>query len=389
MGETREKLISTSDYGNRLKSIDALRGFVMVIMLVDHVRETFYLHRQVSDPVDVFTTSPELFYTRLTSAICAPVFIWLTGLSAWLYSQRHSKFETSKFLVKRGAFLVLLELTLIVFLWAGKYPPDLFFLQVIWCIGLCMIALAGLIFLPTKLLLTIGIIIVAGHNALDGFSLNEQSPFYLIWAVLYQREVFEFNSFMFRTSYPVLPWVGVIALGFVAGPWFRDGASSIERQSRMFTFGVVGLLLFVFIRLLNFYGDCPWINTNEFPTTLMSFLSLTKYPPSLLFNLSMLSLGMIFLALFEKFGRTKFALVMSQFGAAPMFFYALHLAVLKLLYVIAFLIYGPSDGVYLAFPSVRYIWITFLILVFLLYFPTRWFANYKQANKHISWLKYF
>ena len=272
MSETREKLISIPDHGNRLKSIDALRGFVMVIMLVDHVRETFYLHRQVSDPVDVFTTSPELFYTRLTSAICAPVFIWLTGLSAWLYSQRHSKFETSKFLVKRGAFLVLLELTLIVFLWAGKYPPDLFFLQVIWCIGLCMIALAGLIFLPTKLLLTIGIIIVAGHNALDGFSLNEQSPFYLIWAVLYQREVFEFNSFMFRTSYPVLPWIGVIALGFAAGPWFRDGASSIERQSRMFTFGVVGLLLFVLIRLLNFYGDSPWINTNEYPTTLMSFL---------------------------------------------------------------------------------------------------------------------
>ncbi|GIS50677.1 MAG: hypothetical protein Ct9H90mP25_1110 [Gammaproteobacteria bacterium] len=104
MSETREKLISIPDHGNRLKSIDALRGFVMVIMLVDHVRETFYLHRQVSDPVDVFTTSPELFYTRLTSAICAPVFIWLTGLSAWLYSQRHSKFETSKFLVKRGDF---------------------------------------------------------------------------------------------------------------------------------------------------------------------------------------------------------------------------------------------------------------------------------------------
>ena len=166
MSETREKLISIPDHGNRLKSIDALRGFVMVIMLVDHVRETFYLHRQVSDPVDVFTTSPELFYTRLTSAICAPVFIWLTGLSAWLYSQRHSKFETSKFLVKRGAFLVLLELTLIVFLWAGKYPPDLFFLQVIWCIGLCMIALAGLIFLPTKLLLTIGIIIAVSYTHL-------------------------------------------------------------------------------------------------------------------------------------------------------------------------------------------------------------------------------
>ena len=113
--------IQTSVLSERLGSIDALRGFVMILMLVDHMRETFYLHAQVSDPVDVLTTSPELFYTRLTSAICAPVFIWLTGLSAWLYSQKHSKTETSKFLLKRGIFLVFLELTLIVFLWAGKY----------------------------------------------------------------------------------------------------------------------------------------------------------------------------------------------------------------------------------------------------------------------------
>ena len=286
-------LTSSSVSANRFQSIDALRGFVMVIMLVDHIRETFYLHQQVADPVDALTTSPELFYTRLTSAICAPVFIWLTGLSAWLYSQKHSKVETSKFLLKRGVFLVLLELTLIVFLWAGKYPPDMFFLQVIWCIGLCMIALAGLVFLPTKLLLLLGIVIVAGYNVLDGFRLNEESPFYLVWAVLYQREVIDFNSFLVRTSYPILPWIGVIALGFVAGPWFRDEVSSSERQKKLRIFGAVGLFLFVFIRFLNFYGDSPWINTNVLSTTLMSFLSLTKYPPSLLFNLSMLSLSLI------------------------------------------------------------------------------------------------
>jgi hypothetical protein len=121
----------------------------------------------------------------------------------------------------------------------------------------------------------------------------------------------------------------------------------------------------------------------------MSFLSLTKYPPSFMFNLSMLSLGLLFLALFEKNKNSKFTLIMSHFGAAPMFFYALHLAVLKLLYVAAFSVYGPSDGVYLAFPSVRYLWFTFTILAFILYFPTRWFAEYKQANKHIRWLKYF
>ena len=149
MTQTNGTSTPVASMTDRLQSIDALRGFVMVLMLVDHIRETFYLHRQVADPMDALATSPELFYTRLTSAICAPVFIWLTGLSAWLYSQKHSASETSRFLLKRGAFLVLLELTLIVFLWAGKYPPDMFFLQVIWCIGLCMIALAGLIYLTS------------------------------------------------------------------------------------------------------------------------------------------------------------------------------------------------------------------------------------------------
>ena len=110
----------------------------MILMLLDHVRETFYLHLQVSDPVNVFETSPELFYTRFVTFICAPVFIYLTGLSSWLFLKKNSRDETSKFLLKRGLFLVLMEITVINFLWGGQYPPDMFFLQVIWCIGICM-----------------------------------------------------------------------------------------------------------------------------------------------------------------------------------------------------------------------------------------------------------
>ena len=203
---------------NRLISIDALRGFVMVIMLIDHIRETFYLHLQVSDPVDVFVTSPELFYTRFITSICAPVFIWLTGLSAWLYMQKHSKSETSTFLFKRGLFLVFLEITLIVFLWSGKYPPDMFFLQVIWCIGLCMIALSVLIYLQNWMISLIVLTIVCLHNLIGDFKLEPESVFYVLWAILYQREVIEIGGIVLRTSYPVLPWVGVIALGFVSGP---------------------------------------------------------------------------------------------------------------------------------------------------------------------------
>ena len=381
--------IQSSVLSERLGSIDALRGFVMILMLVDHMRETFYLHAQVSDPVDVLTTSPELFYTRLTSAICAPVFIWLTGLSAWLYSQKHSKTETSKFLLKRGIFLVFLELTLIVFLWAGKYPPDMFFLQVIWCIGLCMILLAGLIFLPPPALVLLAVSFVAGHNLLSEFRVEEGESFYVLWAILYQREVLEVGSIVFRTSYPLLPWVGVITLGYTAGPWFSNGFSPVQRQRKLTTFGLMGLFLFFIVRYLNFYGDSPWFAGEEIATTLMSFLSLTKYPPSFLFNLSMISLGLLLLVLFEKFQDRKVSQVMANFGAAPMFFYAFHLAVLKIIYTIAYSVYGPSDGTYLSFPSVGYIWLASGVMIVVLYSPTRWFAEYKQANKHVEWLRYF
>ena len=374
---------------NRLKSIDALRGFVMVIMLIDHIRETFYLHLQVSDPVDVFVTNPDLFYTRFVSSICAPVFIWLTGVSAWLFMQKHSTIETSKFLLKRGIFLVLLEVTLITFLWSGKYPPDMFFLQVIWCIGVCMIALSGIIFLRSWQILLIGITIVCGHNLIGGFELDLDSIFYIAWAILYQREVFDLGGIAFRTSYPILPWIGVIALGFISGPWFSNIIPTEQRQKMMLSYGFLGLFLFLLIRFLNFYGDHPWINTGDFTTTLMSFLSLTKYPPSLLFNLSMLSLGFLFLYLFEKLQNHKIVQIMSHFGAAPMFFYVLHLFVLQILYKIGYSMLGPNQGHYLSFPSVSYIWFTFIILTIALYFPTKWFAQYKQANKHIAWLKYF
>jgi uncharacterized membrane protein len=374
---------------NRLKSIDALRGFVMVIMLIDHIRETFYLHLQVSDPVDVFVTNPDLFYTRFVSSICAPVFIWLTGVSAWLFMQKHSTIETSKFLLKRGIFLVLLEVTLITFLWSGKYPPDMFFLQVIWCIGVCMIALSGIIFLRSWQILLRGITIVCGHNLIGGFELDLDSIFYIAWAILYQREVFDLGGIAFRTSYPILPWIGVIALGFISGPWFSNIIPTEQRQKMMLSYGFLGLFLFLLIRFLNFYGDHPWINTGDFTTTLMSFLSLTKYPPSLLFNLSMLSLGFLFLYLFEKLQNHKIVQIMSHFGAAPMFFYVLHLFVLQILYKIGYSMLGPNQGQYLSFPSVSYIWFTFIILTIALYFPTKWFAQYKQANKHIAWLKYF
>ena len=271
--------------GPRIAGIDALRGLVMLLMLVDHVRETVFLHAQVGDPVDVTTTPPGLFVTRSLSHICAPVFIALTGLGAWLHRSTHTRRETSIFLLKRGAFLVLLEITVVGFAWTAEFPPSRIFLQVIWCIGICMMALAGLLHLGRRWQLVAGLLLVAGHNLLDGVALTDESPFFVPWAILHQRDVIELGGgITARTSYPVLPWIGVIALGYAMGPWFVRIRAEGATVRRLLTLGATLLVGFGALRWLNVYGDAPWFVAQDSLTTAMSFLSLTKYPPSLLFS---------------------------------------------------------------------------------------------------------
>ena len=306
--------------GRRVAGIDALRGLVMLLMLVDHVRETVYLHAQVGDPVDVTTTTPGLFLTRSLSHICAPVFIALTGLGAWFHGSTHTRRETSVFLLERGAFLVLLELTVVGFAWTAEFPPSRLFLQVIWCIGICMIALAGLLHLGRGWQIAVGLVLVAGHNLLDGVVLTGESPFFVPWAILHQRDIIELGAGVTaRTSYPVLPWIGVIALGYALGPWFARLRAEGTTVRRLLTLGAALLAGFVAIRWLNVYGDAPWFVAPDALTTLMSFLSLTKYPPSLLFLLATLGAGAVLLALFEATEDRRITAAIATFGAAPMF----------------------------------------------------------------------
>ncbi|WP_238580528.1 DUF1624 domain-containing protein, partial [Pseudomonas aeruginosa] len=207
---------------SRLHSIDALRGLVMLFMLLDHVRETFFLHRQVGDPMDVASTEPALFLSRTLAHLCAPVFVFLTGLSAFLYGEKHQgRRAVSAFLFKRGLFLVALELTLVNFAWTFQLPPTVIYLQVIWAIGLSMLALAALLWLPRPLLAALGVLLVAGHNLLDPLHFAPGSAWHLPWAVLHDRGWIEAgDALRLRTSYPLLPWIGVIALGYAAGNWF-------------------------------------------------------------------------------------------------------------------------------------------------------------------------
>ena len=383
---------STTVARKRLIAIDALRGLVMLFMLVDHVRETFFLYMQVTDPVDATTTDPGLFFTRLLSTFCAPTFVALTGLSAFLYGQSHTKREISHFLLSRGLFLMLLEITVIGFAWPTQpliFPPSNFWLQVIWAIGVSMVALAGLIYLPRWAQFTVGLVIVCFHNFLDPIVLTPESPFYALWAGIHQRAVIDLGGgYMAKTTYPVLPWIGVILLGYACGPWFARGTASADRIRRLLIIGIGLLVGFVAIRYLNFYGDKAWFYGETPLRTVMSFLALTKYPPSLLFLMPTVGVGCLLLALFEAHEENPILPHLAYLGGAPMFFYVIHLYTLKVIYNIAVALYGPTKGAVFGVDNLSTVWIWVLLLAPALYFPTRWFAKLKQRRRDIWWLKY-
>jgi len=241
---------SLTNNRRRIVSIDALRGMVMLIMLMDHVRETIYLHLQVGDPVDVTTTSPLLTIMRLLSSFCAPAFVLLAGTSAFLYQQNHTKSQTAKFLFTRGLFLIALELIVIGFAWTGTFPPEKFYLQIIWCIGISMICLSALIYLPKLFQIVLVIEIIARHNLLDPVKLGSDHTFHFFWAILHQRDWIEIFGIPARTSYPVLPWIGVILLGYVIGSWFTS-LEARKRQQRLLYLSSSMLIGFLILRGIN------------------------------------------------------------------------------------------------------------------------------------------
>lgn len=374
----------------RLQSIDALRGLVILFMLLDHVRETFFLHHQVGDPMNIDTTEPGLFASRTLAHLCAPVFVLLTGLSAWLYGEKHQgQGAAAVFLFKRGLFLVALEFTLVNFAWTFQLPPSVIYLQVIWAIGLSMIALSLLVWLPRPALVALGLVIVAGHNLLDGLHFGPESALHVPWAILHDRGWLVVSEEMrLRTSYPVLPWIGVIALGYGLGPWFGRGSDARERQQRLLLTGAAALLGFAVLRMINGYGEAPWSSYPTATQTLMSVFNITKYPPSLLFLALTLGIGLLVLRGFERAGSARWISTLAVFGAAPMFFYLLHLYVLKLLYLACVALFGLNQGDYFGFDGIGAVWLVALLLAIALYLPVRSFARLKARRRDIAWLKY-
>tara|TARA_Y100001968_G_C19438702_1_gene761299 strand:- start:1607 stop:2770 length:1164 start_codon:yes stop_codon:yes gene_type:complete len=373
----------------RVASIDILRGLVMLFMLVDHVRERFFFHQNVSDPMDLDATSPQLFFTRISAHFCAPVFVFLTGLSAWLYSHPHNKAPRSAtpFLFKRGLFIVFVEIAIINWLWMGNY--DTLWLQVMWAIGISMIALSVLCKLPYKAVFALGVLIVVGHNLLSPISFQPGETGYTLWAILHDRGfIFESESFRIKASYPVLPWIGVILLGFCMGPLYSRAVDGAKRQSTLVKLGLGMWFILLIIRGFNLYGEVlPWEVQQDAIHTVMSFINYTKYPPSLDYVLFTLGAAFLVLAGLENVNN-RASKAVETFGSAPMFYYILHLFILLIGYRVVINTVGPNYGELFAFDYVWQVWLVAVILAVALYWPTRAFAKFKH-NSTNPLVKYF
>lgn len=321
----------------RLPAIDLLRGLVMVVMALDHVRDYFHADAFMFEPNDLDQASPWLFFTRWITHFCAPVFVLLAGAAAYLYGKKHTKAELARYLLSRGLWLVVLELTVINFAWFFNPTFEHQLFIVIWVIGISMMLLAAVIWLPLRYIAGLGLLMVFGHNLLDGIQLSGNGPGSILWAVLHQTGFFVFDGGSLFAAYPILPWTGVLWIGYAIGSWFAPGFPADLRQRWLSNTGYFAVLLFVLLRFAGIYGDpFVWVQYQEPLYTLLSFFNLTKYPPSLLYLLMTLGPALLLLARWEKLSSPKkWHQPFITIGRVPLFYYVVHLFVIHLLALVA------------------------------------------------------
>jgi len=384
--ESRRRTLHAGAINGRIDSIDVMRGIVMLLMTVDHVRETFFIQHQVGDPMAVDATAPSLFFTRLAAHFCAPMFVFLTGLSAWLYANPPGRRrDPTGFLAKRGLFLLVLEVTVVNFAWTGSLMPSIVYLQVIWAIGLSMLALALLHRLPLDALALLGALIVAAHNVFGVLRFEPGTAAAAVFTVLEQRGLLLDGPLRVKVSYPVIAWIGVILLGYASGPLYARAFAAATRRRWISFAGANCLVLLLVLRCANRYGDpLPWSPQADFLHGLMSFLNFTKYPPSLDFLLLTLGIGLPLLAWMERFDN-RFTRIAAVFGGAPMFYYILHLYALLALQRLASAMLGVERA---DVGHVWHVWAVAALLAAFLYWPSRRFGRYKRESGR-AWVRYF
>ncbi|GAM98353.1 membrane protein [alpha proteobacterium U9-1i] len=399
----------------RVADIDLLRGLVMVVMALDHVRDYFHDQAFTSDPLNPDTTTPVIYFTRWITHICAPVFVFLAGVSVHLQMTRGKSIgEVSRLLLTRGFWLIFLEVTVLSFGWSFGVPWVIF-LQVIWAIGWAMIALAGLVWLPRNAALAIGLIIVCGHNLLDPLTQTQFGGFGQLWMFLHEGgPIMVGGAPVGLAAYPILPWIGVIATGYGVGALFAMPPA--KRDRILIPLALVMLALFFVLRFFNAYGNPSpmdgaavgpfggvelWNQRETLGAQIMVFMDVQKYPPSLQFLLVTLGVSFLMLPLLARLPAMA-RKVLAVFGAVPFFYYVLHIYLVHALAIAANAAVGrDASGMFnylmnvflapeklqsLGF-SIGWVYVAWIAVVALLYPLCRWFAGVKQRRKD-WWLSY-
>ena len=316
---------------DRVHSIDFLRGLVMIIMVLDHVRAYFHFDTFMFSPTDLERTSIAMFSTRFITHLCAPTFIFLSGAAAYFIAQRKTLKETSIFLLTRGLWLVLLQVTLIQFGW--NFDPGFHYTSsnIISTIGFCMILLSFLIHLPFNSILVIGLFVIVAHNTLDNISFEHGSAMDVIWSFLHRRNDYVLDNHYFRFLYPIIPWIGVMAVGFCFGRLYDQRFFIPNRKTLLLQLGGFSLVTFTLLRVFNGYGDpTPWTYQQEAGFTILSFLNVEKYPPSLLFICLTLGISVVLLGLLEGKNLDRLRPI-TLFGKVALFYYVAHIYTIHLL----------------------------------------------------------
>ena len=312
----------------------------MIIMTLDHVRDYFHRQAFLFSPTDLSQTTAGIFFTRWITHFCAPVFVFLAGVSAFLYGAKKGREALRLFLITRGLWLVIAELLIVTLGWSFNLHYPFFNLQVIWATGISMVVLAVLIHCNKWLVLATAVLLVAGHNFLDNTHITGNGMASFLWALLHEPGFFRVASFTIVIRYPLLPWIGIIALGYFFGHLYMPLYNAKKRHNILLLAGAACIFLFIILRAGNFYGDAAhWLAQKNALLSMLSFLNVTKYPPSLLYILMTLGPAFIFLSLSEK-PLYAWAEKISVLGRVPMFYYLLHIFLIHLLAIITAVLMG-------------------------------------------------
>jgi len=386
----------------RIASIDIVRGLVMVIMALDHTRDFFHADVGLFDPTDLSKTNPVLFFTRWITHFCAPTFVFLSGVSAYISRQRKSTRELSWFLLTRGLWLVILEFTVVRFGIIFNLYYDFVIFQVIWVIGASMMVLSALVYLPQKVILSFGLVLIFGHNSLDAIRINPGEPGHFIWAIMQQSGFFPVApGHVVLAAYPLLSWLGIMLTGYGIGFIFNGNFEPTRRNNILTFSGIACLLIFVVLRFTNAYGDpSPWTAQENLTFTLLSFINVTKYPVSLLYTLLTLGPILIMLPVIEKL-RAGTLEPLRIIGRVPLFYYILHFYLIHISSLLVYLITSGKSWTELDFHfsagfggipagigyTLPWVYLAWICVVSALYPVCRWYHRYKGNHNH-WWLGY-